>query len=114
MECEHTVLSLNPNGTALERYELELRECGFVVISFSTPIQLRFEIEMGRCGVLLISYMTPLSSVMSLVLLFRRSCPGGKVVYVSQHPSPIIEGVDVLLLDEEQSPKGIAEKIQAA
>jgi hypothetical protein len=114
MEHDHTVLSLNPSGVALERHELELRDSGFVVISVSSPVEARFEIEMGRCGVLLISYMTPLSSVMSLVLLFRRSCPGGKVVYVSQHPSPIIEGVDVLLLDAEQSPKGIAEKIQAA
>jgi hypothetical protein len=113
MENDHRVLSLNPGGVALERHELELRDSGFVVISVSSPVEARFEIEMGRCGVFLTSYLTPPLIRDDLVLLFRRSCPQGTVVCVTEHPNHIIAGVDVLLSNQTQ-PQGIAEKIHAA
>jgi hypothetical protein len=112
MENDHTVLSLNPNGMALERYELELRDRGFVMISVSSPVEARFEIEMGRCGVFLISYLTPPLIRDDLVLLFRRSCPQGTVVYVTQHPNHIVVGVDLLFLETDR-PGSIAERINA-
>jgi hypothetical protein len=112
VESDHTVLSLNPDGIALERHELELRNRGFVVISVSSPVEARFEIEKGRCGVFLTSYLTPPLIRDDLVLLFRRSCPQGTVVYVTQHPNHIVVGVDVLLLEPDQ-PGSIAERINA-
>jgi DNA-binding NtrC family response regulator len=79
-----TVLSLSPNESALAAREATLRSAGFEVISVLSPIQARFEIEMGRCGVLVICYRVPHDETEELTKLFRKNCPEGRVIFVTQ------------------------------
>jgi hypothetical protein len=102
MAYENSILSLNPDGHALRSQEAALRENGFEVISVFTPLQARFEIEMGRCGVFLSSYITPLPIYRSLADLFRRSCPDGSVIFITQRPDDSVPEADLLLLDRDE------------
>ena len=112
MAYENTVLSLNPDRQSLLNHESALRENGYVVISVYSPLQARFEIEMGRCGIFLTSYITPFVIYQDLANLFRRSCPGGSVVYLAAHPADAAAGAD-LLLSEQDDPHSIVEKLRA-
>jgi hypothetical protein len=51
-----------------------------------SPIQARFEIEMGRCGVFLICYRLSEIAADELTKLFRRHCPQGQIVLVTELP----------------------------
>ena len=97
MARENIVLSLNPDGQRLHRQESVLRANGFEIISASTPLQARFEIEMGRCGIFLTSYITPSAIYLDLANLFRRSCPNGLVIFLTEHPDDNAPDADVLL-----------------
>jgi hypothetical protein len=57
------------------------------VISVMSPIEARFEIEMGRCGVFLICYRVSPIAADELTTLFRRHCPQGQIVFVTELPS---------------------------
>jgi hypothetical protein len=47
-----------------------------------------------------------------LASLFRRSCPGGLVVYLAQRPDENIPEADILLSDEDE-PRSIVKRIRA-
>lgn len=81
---KNTVLSLSPNQAASARREATLRSAGFEVISVLSPIQARFEIEMGRCGVFVICYRVSKDHAEELTRLFRKNCPAGRVIFVTQ------------------------------
>jgi hypothetical protein len=94
------------------RQETALRESGFQVITVTTPLQARFEIEMGRCGIFLASSITPSAIYRDLAELFKRNCPDGLVVYLSDHnPNPVPEAD--LLLPEKDEANAIVRKIRA-
>jgi hypothetical protein len=112
MAYENTVLSFNPDRQKLLTHEAALREGGFQIISVSAPVEARFEIEMGRCGVFLANYLAPIAIYRDLASIFRRSCPGGLVVYVAQRPDDNIPEVDILLSDEDE-PRFIVKRIRA-
>jgi hypothetical protein len=79
-----TVLSLSPSVDVLASREATLRNGGLKVISVLSPIQARFEIEMGRCGVLLICYRLSSEHAAELSTLFRRNCPEGRIIFVTE------------------------------
>jgi hypothetical protein len=79
-----TVLSLSPSRDALASREATLRSGGLKVISVLSPIQARFEIEMGRCGVFLICYRLSIEQAEELTTLFRRNCPEGRIIFVTE------------------------------
>ena len=81
---KNTVLSLSPNQDSLEMREATLRSGGFEVVSVLCPIQARFEIEMGRCGVFVICYRVSKDEAEELTTLFRKNCPDGRVIFVTQ------------------------------
>src|SRR5436305_12179038 len=81
---KNTVLSLSPNPDALAMREATLRSGGWQVISVLSPIQARFEIEMGRCGVFLICYRLSIEQAEELTTLFRRNCPEGRIIFVTE------------------------------
>ena len=83
---QNTVLSLSPDQAALASREVTLRSGGMKVISVMSAIQARFEIEMGRCGVFLICYRLSAIAADELTRLFRRYCPQGQIVFVTQLP----------------------------
>jgi hypothetical protein len=112
MAHENTVLSLNPDRQKLLAYEAALREGGFQIISVSAPVEARFEIEMGRCGVFLANYLAPIAIYRDLASLFRRSCPGGLVVYLAQRSDENIPEADLLLSDEDE-PRSMVKRIRA-
>src|SRR5712671_4377672 len=82
----NTVLSLSPDQRALASREVTLRSGGMRVISVMSSIQARFEIEMGRCGIFLICYRLSPIAASELTTLFRRHCPQGKIVFVTELP----------------------------
>lgn len=94
---KNTVLSLSPNQDALAMREATLRSGGLKVISVLSPIQARFEIEMGRCGVFVVCYRVLKEQVEELTRLFRRNCPEGRVVFVTQpgQKKEVPRGTDV-------------------
>jgi hypothetical protein len=83
---QNTVLSLCPDQRALTSREVVLRTGGMKVISVTSPIQARFEIEMGRCGVFLICYRLSPITAGELTTLFRRHCPEGLIIFVTEVP----------------------------
>lgn len=81
---KNTVLSLSPSQEALAKREATLRSGGLKVISVLSPIQARFEIEMGRCGVFVVCYRVSKEQAEELTGLFRKNCPEGRVIFVTQ------------------------------
>ena len=77
------VLSLTPDTDALVVRETALHNGGFKVVSVMSPVQARFEIEMGRCGTLLICYRLPEIDAKEIARLFRRNCPDGRIIFVT-------------------------------
>jgi len=94
---KNTVLSLSPNPDALAVREATLRSGGLQVISVLSPIQARFEIEMGRCGVFVICYRVSKEQAEELTRLFRRNCPEGRVIFVTDagHKDEVPRGTDL-------------------
>jgi len=92
-----TVLSLSPSQDALAMREATLRGAGFKVISVLSPIQARFEIEMGRCGVFVVCYRVSKEQAEDLTRLFRRNCPEGRVIFVTdrRHKDEVPRGTDL-------------------
>jgi hypothetical protein len=86
-QAENTILLLTPSKEALVR-EATLRKGGFKVISVMSPVQVRFEIEMGRCGTLLICHRLSETDASEMARLFRRYCPEGRIVFVTDVPKP--------------------------
>ena len=80
---KNTVLSVTPNKDALVVRETALQKGGFKVISVMTPIEARFEIEMGRCGTLLICHRLSETDANEIAHLFRRYCPNGQIIFVT-------------------------------
>jgi hypothetical protein len=83
---QKTVLSLSPDKKALATREVALRSGGMKVISVMSSVEARFEIEMGRCGIFLICYRLSPVAADELTTLFRRHCPQGKIVFVTELP----------------------------
>jgi hypothetical protein len=85
---------------------------GFEIISAATPLQARFEIEMGRCGTFLTSYITPFAIYRGLASIFRRSCPNGLVIFLTELPDDKVPGADILLSGEER-PEAVIQAIRS-
>jgi len=83
---QNTVLSLSPDQAALTSREVTLRSGGMKVISVMSSVEARFEIEMGRCGVFLICYRLSPIAADELTTLFRRCCPQGQIIFVTELP----------------------------
>src|SRR5438874_7835606 len=81
---KNSVLSLSSDHAALSSREATLRNGGMKVVSVTSPIQARFEIEMGRCGVFLICYRLSIEQAEELTTLFRRNCPEGRIIFVTE------------------------------
>jgi hypothetical protein len=97
---ENTVLSFSHDPDLLLQREAALRSGGFEVISVRSESQACFEIEMGRCGVLLICYTASVGTIQDLTRLFRRRCPNGIIVFVTNRTEEsVAKGFDHTVLD---------------
>jgi DNA-binding NtrC family response regulator len=108
----NSVLSFDPDRKTLLNYELALRDGGYSVISVYSAIQARYEIEMGRCGILLLSFIVPPVICLDLVSAFRRYCPPGIVVFVTNDLQTGLTTADVICL-EGDDPHAIVPRIMA-
>ena len=83
--------------------ETALHHGGFKVISVMTLIEARFEIEMGRCGTLLICYHLSEIEANEISRLFRRYCPCGRIIFVteSSRKKPVPAEADITLPESE-------------
>jgi predicted nucleotidyltransferase len=106
----NTVLSLSSDPAALASRESALRNGGMNVISVMSPMQARFEIEMGRCGIFLVCYRVSQSALDELTKLFRKRCPKGRIIFVSQRPGDDRVPADAdIALPESAGPQKILE-----
>ena len=80
------MLSLSSDQAVLTSREIALRNGGMKVVSVISPTQARFEIEMGRCGIFLACYRLSKAVVDDLRRLFRKTCPQGLIIFVSEVP----------------------------
>ena len=83
---DNTVLSLSSDQAILNWREIALRNGDMRVVSVMSPIQARFEIEMGRCEIFLVCYRLSKTPVDDLTRLFRKICPRGLIIFVSEVP----------------------------
>ena len=84
---KNTVLSVSPSKKALIVRHTILRDTGMKVISVFTEAEARFEIQMGRCGNLLICYRLLRKQADDIAKLYRRYCPKGRIVFVTEGAS---------------------------
>jgi hypothetical protein len=80
---KNTVLSVSPSKDALILRQTILSNAGMKVISVFTLAEARFEIQMGRCGNLLMCYRLSSEQAGDIANLFRRYCPEGRIVFIS-------------------------------
>jgi hypothetical protein len=108
------VLSVSPNERALIVRHNTLKNAGMKVTSVLTPAEARFEIEMGRCGQLLMCHRLSPDQADDIAELFRRYCPEGRIVFVTDHSDPRVpNGVDALV-EESSGPQEIVHALRAA
>lgn len=84
------VLSFCPDRLALQSRESALRNNGFEVISVWSEIRAQFEIEVGRCGILLTCFRVSERQIKELADLFRRNCPDGQIILMTNDRKPPI------------------------
>jgi hypothetical protein len=83
----NTVLSVSPNKEKLIVRHTTLRDAGMKVVSVLSPAEARFEIQMGRCGSLLMCYHLSSEQANDIAKLYRRFCPKGRIVFVTEGSS---------------------------
>jgi hypothetical protein len=91
---KNTVLSLSPNPEVLTSRESTLRDGGLNVKSVLSAVEARFEIEMGRCGSFLLCYRVPWVEADELTKLFRRNCPEGWIIFLTEPKKRAIAPID--------------------
>lgn len=109
----NTVQSLSSDHAVLATREVTLRNGGMKLISVTSPVQARFEIEMGRCGVFLVCYRLSKWAADDLTQLFRKRCPQGQIIFVTEQPGDarVPVGTDVAL-PESSGPAMILEAVR--
>ena len=107
------ILSLGFHHEALHQREEIFRLSGLTVVSVTSPAQARFEIEMGRCGVFVSSTLVPDIVNADLFSLFRKSCPDGLAICVTNSKSllPTSKTLAHVEIDESLGPEGILQII---
>lgn len=111
--AEDTILSVTPSKEALVVREATLRKGGFKVISVMSPVEARFEIEMGRCGTLLICHRLSEADSSEMARLFRRYCPEGRIVFVTDEPRAERVPVDAdIAVPESSGPELILQALK--
>ena len=110
---KNTVLSVSSDQHALISREVALRNGGMNVISVMNPIQARFEIEMGRCGILVVCYRLSKAATDELTRLFRRFCPQGRIVFVTELPADDTVPIEAdIILPESSGPERILQALR--
>jgi hypothetical protein len=111
---KNAVLSVSPSEDALIVRHTILRNAGMRVTSVLTLAQARFEIEMGRCAHLLMCYRLSTRQAEDIAKLFRRYCPEGRIVFVTDGPKPegVPTGVDSYV-PESSGPLEIVQALRA-
>lgn len=108
-----TVLSYSVDRDLLRQRETALRGDGFKVISVETETQARFEIEMGRCGVMLMCFRAHPETVEDLTRLFRRNCPGGRIIFVMNHDTQNAPHAVDVIVPESAGPQAIVRALRS-
>lgn len=110
---KNTVLSLSSDQAILTSRQIALRNGGMKVISVMNPVEARFEIEMGRCGVFLVCYRLSKAAVDDLTMLFRKACPQGLIIFVTQaHGDNWVPAQADIAVPESSGPQKILEAMK--
>jgi CheY-like chemotaxis protein len=102
------VLSVGTLPELLSLRHAVLEGAGFHVFSTSKPEEALLRIENGNCGVLLLCYSLHDETLRTLATQFRKSCPHGRIVAVTNRPvvippiqadglAPGVEGPEALI-----------------
>jgi len=110
---ENTVLSFSPDPNLLLQREAALRNGGFEVISVKTESHACFEIEMGRCGVLLVCYTASAGAIRDLTKLFRRRCPTGRIVLVTNRTDESVPHEVNYVVSDSAGPEAVVKVLHS-
>lgn len=109
------VLSVSPSEDALIVRHTALQNAGMHVTSVLTLTEARFEIEMGRCGSLLMCHRLSARQAEDVARLFRRYCPEGRIVFVTDGPHSHTAPEDVdTYIPESGGPDEIVQALRAS
>ena len=111
---QNAVLSVGPNEGALLVRHTALQSAGIQVTSVMSLAAARFEIEMGRCGHLLMCHRFSTRQAEDIARLFRRYCPQGRIVFVTDGPN--LDGVPQnadTYVPESSGPRQIVQVLRA-
>lgn len=82
------VISVGTSPELMSLRHAVLEGAGFQVFSTSDPAHAALKIENGDCGVLLLCYSITDELRQQLLEKFRKSCPEGRVVALTNTPMP--------------------------
>jgi hypothetical protein len=101
----HTALLLSFDPAKNQRRAVALKQRGFEVVSVSSPVQARYEIEMGRCGIFITCPLIADIVSLDLLGLFKKFCPSGITVAVTNSRTRATIGPHVdIAIDEAGDP----------
>ncbi len=95
MRRRHTsVVSVGENRELLLLRDAVLKSAGFAVFTTDNENEALARISRGDCGVLLVCYSAPLPMKRHLAVAYRKRCPGGKIIAVSNQRVDTLEIAD--------------------
>jgi DNA-binding response OmpR family regulator len=106
------VLSVGENRELLLLREAVLRSAGFDVFTTNNESEALASISRGDCGVLLVCYSTPFSMKQHLAVEYRKQCPDGRIIAVSNEHIERLEVADSFVYGIE-GPEVLIDAIRA-
>jgi len=88
------VVSVGENRELLLLRDAVLKSAGFEVFTTDNESEALARISRGDCGVLLVCYSAPLPMRRHLALAYRKRCPEGKIIAISNQPVETLEIAD--------------------
>lgn len=110
---QHThILSVGDIPELLSLRAEVLKWAGYDVITTSNLLEAASQIQEGRCGVLLLCYSVSEESRKELIRDFRRQCPNGRIVVITNERVPQLpKDVDELVFGIE-GPEALLDAIE--
>ena len=94
---------------------IRLAFAGMNVVSVLTLAEARFEIQMGRCGSLLMCHRLSSKQADDIAKLFRRYCPQGRIVFVTDGPDDASAAPEAdAYVPESSGPQELLQVLRAA
>jgi DNA-binding NarL/FixJ family response regulator len=110
---DHKVISTGSNAELLWLRDAVLQSAGFDVMSTASEDDALNRIRQGNCGILLLCYSLSEPAREHLTDEFRKCCPSGRIVAITNRKMDKPEVADALVYGVE-GPEALIDAIRAA